>query len=203
MVRKTFLALSAVLLTAAASQAAIIVNVAELPTTAKAGFVTDTLTATAGVGEKIIGFDFVGSGSGGFNGAMNQVNPFGLATIFADNNAVIPAAGATPDNDSQFPLLSSTGISVNTSESANALKGAFNLDAAHVATATNVLAFAQICRALTSTIPYVGTLTVQNAQGVNRLENVQGTLGVPEPATLSLIGLAMVGGLGLARRRNG
>ncbi len=40
---------------------------------------------------------------------LNQVNPFGMPTIFADSNPAFPPVGAFVDWDTQFPYLSVTG----------------------------------------------------------------------------------------------
>jgi hypothetical protein len=206
MLRKS-LAVLAVLAIATSSRAGTItIDVASAPSSL-AGFTVDTLTAkSSDPTDKLVGFDFVGDGtSRGFFGAMNQINPFGLPTIFTDNNAVIPAAGGQVDQDSQFKMASASGISVNTSESASKLQGAFNLSAANAGAATNQWIFAQIVRPNAGTVQYTGAITVHPATGDDFLGLVSGTLPaavIPEPATMSLLGLAMVGGLGFFRRRS-
>jgi len=213
MLRNTTFALLTVLGFAAATQAGTItITKVQAPTTpattsnptAFVGWVTDTLTAVSSdPTDKIVGFDFVGDGtSKGLFGPMNQVNPFGLATVYTDNNAVIPAAGNTIDQDSQFKVASSTGVHVNDAESASKLQTAFSMSAASIATATSSLAFVQIAH--NQLVNYVGSITVQAANGQQSLAQVSGTLPVgiiPEPATMSLLGLAMVGGFGFLRRR--
>jgi hypothetical protein len=46
------------------------------------------------------------------SGAMRQVNPSGLDTVFEDNNGAIVAAGESPLADSQFEFLSSDAVLV-------------------------------------------------------------------------------------------
>lgn len=45
-------------------------------------------------------------------GAMRQVNPFGLSTVFIDNNGTIVDAGESPLADSQFEFRSSDAVIV-------------------------------------------------------------------------------------------
>jgi hypothetical protein len=65
---------------------ALTLSVSSAPTTNLSGYTTDTLTVTdSDPTEKLVGFNFAGPNYG-FFGPMNQVNPFGLPTIFSDNN---------------------------------------------------------------------------------------------------------------------
>src|SRR5262245_43404831 len=172
MLRST-LAFSIAVALAATSQAAIITSVSSSPTVGIAGMTTYSVTATAAAGEKIIGFDFVGGGGTyGVTGAMNQINPAGQATVFNDNNGFFGFVGADVSQDSQFKVTSTKGIPINPSESSTALKAAFNYNAASVVTdASNVWNFLQVAtNAPADAIHLLGTLTVQNAQGENRLE---------------------------------
>ncbi|WP_442484646.1 PEP-CTERM sorting domain-containing protein [Aeoliella sp. SH292] len=59
-----------------------------------------------------------------FDGAMNQVSPFGLPTIFTDNNGVIQGTGGQVSQDSQFKFASAQVLSLETAESATFLRGA-------------------------------------------------------------------------------
>jgi hypothetical protein len=204
MLRNTTFALSAVLLAASLAPAATI-SVASVPTVGVANSTTHTLQATADATERIIGFDFAGGGGTfGFNGPMGQVNPFGvLVTVFADNNAAFAGVPADVSADAQFKVLSSKGLAVNASESAQSLKAAFTYLAANIPTdASNVWQFVQIPIINGNAVNYAGTLTIRNGQGQDRLETFTGTLGavIPEPTTFALLGLAVVGCLGLRRR---
>jgi hypothetical protein len=160
---------------ATSSHASIIISTLYAPTTGLPGYITETLTATdTDATEKIIGFDFA-SGSSGFFGAMNQVNPFGISTVFNDNNAFFPVVGATPDQDSQFQVNSGSGIFVIPAETANKLQAAFNYSAANIAAlASNVWPFVHIAHRVNSYYNYSGTFTIRDAQGRNRLESVSG-----------------------------
>jgi hypothetical protein len=120
---------------AGVSNAAVVVTATSVPTTGLSGFETWTVRA-ASDGMAINGIDI------SFDGAMNQVNPFGLASIFQDNNGTFVAVGANASQDSQFLFTSSQVLSLNTSESATKLAGALtNLSALNTANAIN---FAQI-----------------------------------------------------------
>jgi hypothetical protein len=195
------LAIGLVFYLAATSHAAIIISASFAPTTGLPGYTTATVTATnTNATEKIIGFDFVGDGTKGFFGTMNQVNPAGQPTVFADNNGFFAFVGATPNQDSQFQVVSTTGIAINPSESANKLQAAFNYSAANIPTlASNVWSFVHIAHPDASFIFYSGTLTIRDAQGHDRLVLVE---NVPEPATLPIVGLCMVGSLAMIRRRS-
>ena len=134
--RKITIFCAALLLSVASvANAAVMVTTESAATTGLAGFTTYTVTASSDVGA-INGIDI------SFDGAMNQVNPFTLATIFQDNNATFGGVGADVSQDSQFLFASSAVLSLNTEEGANLLKGALtNLAPLNTG---NSLPFAQI-----------------------------------------------------------
>lgn len=173
-----------------------------VPTIGLSGFITETLTATASAGEKLIGFDFVSASDNyGFFGAMSQVNPAGLPTVFKDAFDLILFPFPFPPPDSYFLVKSTDGIALLPSESANSLKAAFNFSPVGVAAASDVWTFVQIVHA--APVEYRGTLTVRDALGVERLEYISGVLpAVPEPTTLALVALPLFGGYGWIRGRS-
>ncbi|HEX4414034.1 MAG TPA: hypothetical protein VH107_10435, partial [Lacipirellulaceae bacterium] len=67
------------------------------PTPGLSGFNTYRITATSDLGN-IVGFDFSSSGNYGVTGPMNQLNPYGQATVYKDAFF----ATADPLQDSHF-----------------------------------------------------------------------------------------------------
>lgn len=92
------------------ARAGVFVTMTSVPTVNLPNYTTYTLTAQSNDGADIPGFDFASQPTYGFFGAMNQVNPAGLATVFTDNNAVITALGGNVSQDSQFKFNSSAVV---------------------------------------------------------------------------------------------
>ncbi|MCC6683230.1 MAG: PEP-CTERM sorting domain-containing protein [Phycisphaeraceae bacterium] len=162
------------------------------------GFVSDdvgsglkrfTFTATSTVPNQFIGgFDMTFTAS-----SMSQQNPFGLPTVFQDNNGQMAAAGLDANKDSQFLYDTGGGADILVA-SGTAVENATTLSAAFVFTASSVYApaqsttFAQIVvpGGTENSIDWSGVVSIANT-GV--IYEVSGQ--TPEPATLGLLCLAL------------
>lgn len=202
--KKFFFALCALALTALNASAAIVVtgNLVGEPTPGAPGFLTYTLTATSDNGP-IVGFNFANSGGFGITGQLRQLNPFGGATIFDDvPDAQWSAASMDKRGDTRFLVKASGNIVVGESENASLLSGAWNT--LSPGTATNVLTFCQVVLpadlANGGLGEFNGQFTVAATSG-DVLESAVGVIGIPEPATIAMAGLGLIGMVGIARRR--
>lgn len=163
------------------------------PTPGLEGFETITFSFEAEEGEAFRGFD------ASFTGTINQLNPFGLETIFNNNNGAVIGSGGQAEQDSQFLFGSSEVLSIGATESGAELSGAISGLAA--LGLDNPAAFAQIV----TNAPVGVAVAVEfdnGAGGVAFGGTAADYLGetIPEPSTCILAGLALVG---FAARRNG
>jgi hypothetical protein len=151
------------------------------------------------------GFDFAGDGSNdpatgkGFFGPMNQLNPAGQATVYSDNNVLITALGGNPKQDSQFIVTTGSVVvpAGFAEEGSNILQGIW----AHSAPVGNTFDLAQLVipNGAAATVNFRGTIaTLENNQLVDN--NVSGSVPIPEPASLALIAIGLVGFI--ARKRS-
>ncbi|WP_442484648.1 PEP-CTERM sorting domain-containing protein [Aeoliella sp. SH292] len=160
---------------AGVSNAAVVVTATSAPTTGLSGFETWTVRA-ASDGMAINGIDI------SFDGAMNQVNPFGLASIFQDNNGTFVAVGANASQDSQFLFTSSQVLSLNTSESATKLAGALtNLAALNTANAIN---FAQIVIPVGGSVAFTAGFDAGTGVSIPVTGNIGGGGGAVDPVAI-------------------
>lgn len=145
------------------------------PTVDLPGYTTFTLSVETDVAD-IQGFDFLGGeavGDYGFFGAMNQLNPNGVATIFNDFNGAMPLVGRNSAQDSQFMLSSSDLLSIRPSESASQLRGAF----ATFRPIGKAFSFAQIVVPDGDTVSFRGVLGYDSQRTDLGLQEIAGQVG--------------------------
>jgi hypothetical protein len=185
------LATAVMFVIAVSANAAVVITLDGVATTGLAGHTTYTVKATSDSGP-INGIDVT------FEGAMNQVNPFSLATIFTDMNSAIAGSGDV-SQDSQFLFGSGDILSTATGEGDSLLKGAI----------TNIAAlgggqsvdFAQIVIADGGSVSYDASFDDGGGVAVSVNGMIPAGDVIPEPTALALISLALVG-LGFVRRSN-
>lgn len=199
---RTAFAILAVVAIATTSQAAVMIQGNLAPEMTVDGFDIYTLTAVSDEGD-ISAFDFEGDNAVdddlGIWGPLNQINPFGTPSIFSNNNNILEGTGNNPLLDSQF-LFNGTG------QTSVTIPDGFSRESASMLAATFAAA-----GPIGSTVPFarvvmpeggVGTFSGIVVVGSNFTEvPVSGIIGVPEPATASLLGLSLAGVFGFRRRR--
>ena len=147
--KKFTLATAVMLMIAAATNGEVVMTAIGVPTTDMPGFTTWTVNATSDTGP-INGIDVT------FNGAMNQVNPFGgMSTIWQDSNQIFDNIPENVSQDSQFLYKSSEVFLLPSEmkEGDNLLAGVFTHIASHTGGAMSV-DFAQIVAPNGSTISF-------------------------------------------------
>lgn len=158
------------------------------------GLARYTLSFTAQTaGGVIAGFDGNFAGDNGFNGPMTQILAGGaLPTPNQDLNGLIDESG-----DSQFLVTTAQILSATAPfETANTLGGAFTLQ---VAARAAVKGLIQIVADANAQVPYdFGVSEVVGATSATT--QFAGTLGIPEPTTVGMAALSLLG-LVAARRR--
>ena len=200
---RKLLAMSVVLMLAAAANAGVFATVTGVPSPSNPAFMTWTATLNTDNGDYVVGWD------GSIDGpAVNQQLLFGgaLATIFSDNNALFASdPTAFLDLDSQYLFETNVKDPVNGVLVGSSYEDGVKLAAGFAmvggrdnANAGAVVDLAQVCIpvALGMFPTAVGEVLVRDAQDTQYTVPVQ--FIVPEPATLALLSL---GGLVMARRR--
>ena len=204
--KKALFGLMLVLTISAVAQATNVVTVNSVPTPGLPGFSTNTFIITMEVlTDEIVGYD------GRFDGPMNQVNPFGMPTVFQDNNVAFGYVGENVLRDSQFLFKTTNLNTVNgvlvgrAGESAVLLDGAFAMKGGRSnPQALQSVAIAQLVvldsaiigtKAGEGMIRDVSVVLVRDVLDNLRAEPV----GIPEPATMSLL---VLGAVALLRRRS-
>ena len=204
--KKALFGLMLVLTISAAAQATNVVTVNSVPTPGLPGFSANTFIITMEVlTDEIVGYD------GRFDGPMNQVNPFGMPTVFQDNNVAFGYVGENVLRDSQFLFKTTNLDTVNgvlvgrAGESAVLLDGAFAMKGGRSnPQALQSVAIAQLVvldsaiigtKAGEGMIRDVSVVLVRDVLDNLRAEPV----GIPEPATMSLL---VLGAVALLRRRS-
>jgi hypothetical protein len=172
---------------AASANAGVLVTSTGVPTTDLEGFTTWTVNATSDSGP-INGIDAT------FAGPMNHVNPNGMATVFNDTNGFFGFVFANASQDSQFLFKSDKILSTATGEGDSLLKGALTNLSAYSGGSMSI-DFAQIVIANGGSVTFSADFDDGGAGAVS----VEGVVGIPEPATFALMGLALIG-IGFLRR---
>ena len=179
-------------LVSSANAAQILADVS--PTVGVPGSQTVVLSVLAEAGESFRGFD------ASFNGPLGQVNPLGFDTVFQDINAFFPPADVSAD--SQFTFVSGDVLVIGPAEGPNLLQAAVSGLAA--LSLPNPQPFVQLV--LDESVDPLGAdvqFTLALDMGLDNPVLREGTVDqlIPEPASVALAGLAMVGCL-VSRRRS-
>lgn len=137
-----------------------------------------TLSIFAEEGQSFRGID------ASFTGEMNQQLAAGMATPFTNFDAFLPNGGAT---DSKFLFASGDVLAIGVEESPTSLVGA--ISGLAQAGLSNPAEFARIVVPEGGSVEYRLAVDLGGADA----EIFTGVLGIPEPSTAILAGLALVG----------
>lgn len=200
--RVRVLALVALLVAAGASAQTVTITGNLAPEQTIEGFNIFTLTADSTAGG-IVAFDFEGdlgvADDRGIFGPMNNISPFGLPTVFSNNNPAINASGQNVLLDTQF-LFNGTGLPFVTVPDGFANEGAGSLRSVFASPSSlgTSVDFARVVLPVGTAGEFRGVVVA----GPSFDEfAVSGVIEVPEPTTAGLLGLASVLMIGRRRRK--